>query len=162
MKKQTGKRGMTLVELIVSIAIAGIIMTGISSLIMTLFVSNNRNKQLEAIEQNKYRLQTQISESVKWAKTINISPGMLTLTSVDNHGVPVTTIYKLENKFIYKDGQPLTGSDVEITNFDITDNSANPAAGITGLTIDVKLRHKLLTSLTGRLKIVTSQRKMEI
>ncbi len=63
------RAGLTLIELLVSLTVAGMVILAISSLFVILFTSNVRNKQLEEIAQAEYDISTDLTNSVRWSLT---------------------------------------------------------------------------------------------
>ena len=77
-------QGFSLIELLAGISLTGMIFLGSTSLMFALFNSNSRVKQLDILEQTKNDLQVELSNQVRWAKTVNIlSPQQLDIEATN-------------------------------------------------------------------------------
>lgn len=147
------KNGFTLLELIVGMAIAALIFLAVSSLIVLLFSSNTRTKQLDQLAQTKNDLQIELSNTIKWGQDISFtnSPAQISVDSV---------VYRLDSEQIYKNDVPLTSFLVRVTNMEIHNYSVNPQ--YVSLDITVDLEHKNISVVHDQLHFVVSQRPTEI
>ncbi len=146
--------GVTMVELIIGMAVASMIFLAVSSLIVLLFSSNNRVKQLEVLAQAKNDLQFELSNAIKWGNTITFANTPYPQIVVDS------LTYRLENERIYKNDIPLTAEEVRITEMLINNYSVNPLYA--SLDINISLEHKNFAVIRDQLHLVVSQRPGEI
>lgn len=145
------KNGFTLIELIVAIAISGLILVAMSSLMFALFSSNKRVTQLDTLEQAKNDLQGELSNSVRWAKAITFTTDEL---NVDN-GI-TNNIFRFQGGKLYKNGISLVSNDVKVTSFDIKNLSTDLA--YKSLVISIDLEHAKFNAVKDSLRVVASQR----
>lgn len=150
-------QGFTLVELMVAISISGIIFLAVSALIGTLFSSSARVTQLDALSQIKDDIAKDMSNSVRWAPDVSVSPGNdeLTLTSAQGED----TLYHVVDSQLFKNDTPLSPIDYEVTDFSVHDYGAGRLAS---LDIELSLRSKKFTARTDTIKLVISQRQTDV
>jgi hypothetical protein len=145
------KKGITLIELLIGITLSAAIFVVATSLIASIFTTDTKGRNLQAIAQVKDNIQAELSESVRWGNVILVSPNELTVDS---------SIYNLRQGRIYKDNNPLTPESVEIKSFTINDLSAN--SQYKSLQINVELAYKATVDQTDSFAVVVSQRRTQI
>ncbi|MDH4358867.1 MAG: hypothetical protein OEV37_02945 [Candidatus Berkelbacteria bacterium] len=124
-------KSFTLIELILYLALAGAIVIGISSLLVTIIQVKEKNKVIYEVEYQGTRLMDEISQSVRNARSVNApDPGTSTSSlslATDNPATNPTIFSLLEDKANIKEGAAdpvdLTSSNVRITDLNF-ENSA--------------------------------------
>lgn len=126
MNKKHTARAFTLVEILVGLAVSAAIFVVATSLVVNIFSSSLKSRQSETLEQVKNDLSAELGNNVRWADTMTIG-STLQIES---------TVYELSDGRIYKDGQPLTPLEVEITKFEVSkhESRAQAAGSGSGLT----------------------------
>lgn len=157
-QKQSFRQGFTLIEILVGTVLTGVISLGVVSIMMLLFTSSTRVKQQDAIEQTKYNLQGELSNSIRWATSVTVLPSGSGFSAEQADGTTVT--YELQNNQLLKDSVVITPEDVEITTMSVTNKSLN--SNLVSLAIDLSVRQKSFTTVQDTARIVVSQRKTTI
>lgn len=150
MQKKHNQQGLTLIELLIGMTMSAMIFLVSSSLMASLFFSDTKSKHKEILEQAKNDIQSELSNQIRWGQTIAVTPNQLTIDGAT---------YQITNERLYKNGDPLTPSDVVIDNFKVEDYSTLPY--LASLRVEVELHHKTNTSAHDTLTLVASQRKLE-
>lgn len=151
--------GITLIELLVGIALSGMVFLGASSLVLVLFTSNARTGQLEELAQSRNDLDIEFSNSVKWATLIDISvPNQLYL-EFSGGPTAVTYVYDSSNRSLLKNAVPMLSENVAVTQFEFKNLSVAP--GLMSLKIDIGLEHTRFSSVKDLVSLVVSQRKTD-
>lgn len=149
------KRGFTLIELLIVIVLTGMIFTGVSALVATLFNTNTRSQQIDVMEQSLNDIQNELTNLVKWAKTVEIvSPQTIRVTMHDD---PTPVEIGLDGERIVKDGQSLHSENVRIVSFVVNDRTQSGSAE-KSLEFVIELQHMQLDTVQDRATIVASQR----
>lgn len=125
------KYGFTLIELLIGMVVTSMVLLIATSLVVNIFTSNTKSKQIETLAQVKNDLQVEFSNTIRWADTISYVGNKLEINSIG---------YELTEGVIYKEGIALTPKDVEVTRFDIKKNNSqgatntilNSGTGLTG------------------------------
>jgi hypothetical protein len=151
MKKQERMAGMTVVEILLGMMLSLMVLLVSSNLMAAIFYSDTRNKQAEILEQVKNDLLAEFSTQIKWAEEISYSEGRLTMDGVE---------YVLSEGRIKRNDDLITPQSVVIEDFRIKNYSADE--GLSSLEISVGMRHKVISSVHDTLKIVVSQRRMQL
>jgi len=144
-------RGFTLIEILLGVAISVLIFITAGSVMVTLYNSSTRTKQSQSLEQTKNDLQLEFLNNVRWGEEIESNLNSL---RVDE------TVYELVDGRINKNGEAITSSEVEVRDFSVVDYSTSD--GVASLEISIELVNKRLPSVSERLRVVVSQRQMEI
>ena len=111
------QKGVTLIELLIGIVIAAIVFVVASSFVASLFGVSTKQKQLEALEQVKNDIQSDITTNIKWATdSISFADGVL-----ETDGV----VYELADGVLLKDGVSLTSDDVIVNSFQVVKHSSS-------------------------------------
>lgn len=113
--------GFSLVELIIAIAIIGLIMGGISELLAVSLQLNDRTNKQTVMQMEARKVLSDITNDVKYSKTAVGSTDTLVLTTVDNQKIT----YRRQNKKITKEvvngsttsTKDITDGAVEVTEF---------------------------------------------
>lgn len=151
--------GFTLIELLIGIILTSMIFLASSAVIVALFNSNIRLKQLDTLEQAKNDLLNEFSNTLKWAKTITLSPTQDQISGEDAEGHAFTYRYDPTKKQLLRDNQALTGLEVAVTGFTVTDYSINKnGTAPVSLEINIELESAKFTPIKDRMRIVVSQR----
>ena len=152
------KKGLTLIELLLTIGLSAIIFTIASSVIMGLSRRDLTSRRQEIFEQVKNDVQSELVNSIKWAEEINLqdsnSDGTIDIIIVDAKTI------KLENYRITRDGTPITPDSVRITKFQI--NELGPGDDNVSLRITVEMQSVQNSSVKDSFIIVASKRSTEI
>ncbi|HBC72663.1 MAG: hypothetical protein UX91_C0005G0041 [Candidatus Amesbacteria bacterium GW2011_GWB1_47_19] len=106
------KKGISLIELLIAMALAVFVFLLVISMLMTILTANARSSRQETFEQTKNDLQSELTNAVKWGKDISWSSGQLIVDGV---------AYSRISNVIIKNGQLLTPPQVKITNWTITE-----------------------------------------
>lgn len=155
------RRGFTLVETIISIALSSLIFVSASGVMAIMFSSNNRTRQVQTIEQTKNDLHLDISNAIRWADKVEILGNQLLVTQVD--GAQNRYTYNSTDGNVMKDTQVLGQESVRVTSFEIFDRSYDvTAVKPKSLEIVIGLEHREFPVLKDSLRIIVSQRLAEI
>ncbi len=164
-------QGLTLVELLIGILLTSMIFLAASSLVVTLFTSNTRTKQLDEVQQVKNDIFNELSNAIKWSATVTVDSvnKLKVVTFADDSGVSHSYTYEYDSttQTLTKqvDTNPaasLHSNKVEVTDFEIMDRSVNPAAGAPrSLDIFIGLRDAQQPTIVEAFRIVASQRSVE-
>ncbi len=141
------ENGFTLLEVLIAIAIFGIAFAVVLMILTAVSTASLTSGRQEGFEQVKNNLAVEFSNSVRWAKDVQV--GGTTLT-VD--GLP----YTLNSGRITKDGQPITPANITVTDFSVGQYSTVP--GYSSVKIIIGLADTNLATITDSEKIVVSQR----
>ena len=123
----------------------------------SLFSSNTRVKQLDALAQAKDDIGKDISNRVRWSTNITVGPSNDRLDVTSTEGQEFH--YEIRNGILVKNDVPLHSDQYEVTRFVVHDYGAGNLAGIE---VEITLRRKSFTALVDTLKLVASQRQTEI
>lgn len=124
------KKGFTFIEILIGLSISAAIFIIATSLVVNIFSSTTKSKQMQVLEQAKNDLQAEFGNSVRWADSISYIGNTLQID---------TTTYTLQDGVVMRNGSPITPSEVEVTDFDVVrhetaaSGSSLPSSG-TGLT----------------------------
>lgn len=156
------KSGMTMMELLVGITLAASIFLGATTLIVSLFSSASRTKQLDELAQSRNDLQAELSNAVRWATSVTTTATTIEVT------IPATPVDKI---FLYEfdalgerilkseppgAGVSFTGDRVRITSMNVLDYSVSPT--LASLDVTIELEHATLATVKDAFHIVVSQR----
>ena len=149
---------MTLIELLIGITLTSFIFLSASSLMLTLFASNTRSKQIDILDEAKDDLQAELTGAVRWSAKVEVlNSNTLQVTSID--GTSHTYAFNTASKTILKDGESLAIKDVSFTQFAVTDYSdQSVAASPVSLEIIIDMEHTRFPILKDHFRIVVSQR----
>lgn len=142
------KKGLTLIELLVSMGLAAIVFAVVSSLLVTIFTSSSKNRRQEVFEQTKNDLARELSGAVKWADSVSYSGSRLNAGEIT---------YELRDGRIWKGVDAMTPTTMVVTDFAISDLSAT--AGYASLEMVIKMEMSENSLIKDGLRLVVSQRK---
>lgn len=121
------KRAFSLIELIIGMAIFGVVLTVVLSLLLSVSKSNLSDERRNTMEQAKNNIGVELTNAIRWSAAI-------TLTPIDAAGNNEITVdgkrYRLEAKRILKGEEPITPAEVEVTKFKIVDMGRKGTAPI--------------------------------
>ncbi|RJR14586.1 prepilin-type N-terminal cleavage/methylation domain-containing protein [Candidatus Microgenomates bacterium] len=146
------RNGFTLIELMIAVAISGLIFIAATAVMGSLFASNARNRQIDALEQVKNDLTQELTNNVRWAENVTFTSSTLTIEQID-HSI---LAYNLIDGRLLKNSEPITPQDVVIVDWQITNYSQT--ADYPSLIIEVDMEHKQFATVQDVFKIVVSQR----
>ena len=142
-------KGMTLIEVMIALTVSVIIFLISTNILVTLFYTDTKNKNVQSLEQVKNDLQSEFSNGIRWGKTIQIG---------GTSGVVIDgSVYILADSQIFKDGKSITSTEVKIKSFEVKNRSLN--SDEVSLEIVVEMEHATLTSVEDTMRLVVSQRK---
>lgn len=107
----SSNKGFTLIEILVGLSVSAAIFVVATTLVVNIFSSSVKGKQVEALAQVKNDLQAEFSNNVRWADNISYLGGQFQVDELK---------YNLRDGKIYRDDLPLTPAEVEITKFEIS------------------------------------------
>lgn len=142
------KKGLTLIEVLVSLGISSIVFLMVSSLLVTFYTTDTRSKQVELFERTKNDVVLLISNSVRWATEVGVDGGVL---RVDDD-----TFY-LDQGRLYKNDEPITSEGVRVVRFEIQDYSGFP--GFPSVEIKISVQDAENALRTDEVRLVVSMRK---
>lgn len=152
------KKGLTLIELIVALAISGIVMAMLSSIIVTCYRSYTKENTKAEIQNSAQMVMNKLGDAIMEAKIIEIDGATLKTSEEKDDAfedkVGKLISYDASAKKLYMTSKPSLGSDKEsyllcsyINNYTITiDDSCKDTADMTGLTLKNPI--KLNVSIT--------------
>lgn len=159
-----------MVELLIGILLTSMIFLAASSLVVTLFTSNTRTKQLDEVQQVKNDLMNELSNAIKWSGTVEVMGNdLMVITFTDDLGNQTTytyshdTINDILNKRVDSGpDEPIHSSGVKVSTFTIKDFSVTKTANSPkSLEIFIELEDAQLTQIKDAFRIVASQRAVE-
>lgn len=149
------KTGFTLVELLIALALSGLIFVMASSLMVTLLATQTKSRKLETFDQTKNDLYVDLYHTLKWSKSITFQDhGQIDELTAD------TTLYRLQDGRLLKNDVPLTSQNIIVSAFDIASYSTTP--DYSSLAITISLQDNNFNLSQDTLKVVVSQRQTEI
>ncbi len=155
--RKNNRSGFTLIELLVVIAISGMIFLSVSALLIALFASNTRITQLDLLQQAKNDLQAELSNAIRWSRSVTIS-GANDVLDVENADLS-HSVYQIDsNRRLAKNGVPLVGNDVAITSFSVRNLSVSPAYASLLLLVSLNLQSSSFVAVHDTMNLVVSQR----
>lgn len=152
------KKGLTLIELIVALAISGIVMAMLSSIIVTCYRSYTKENTKAEIQNSAQMVMNKLGDAIMEAKIIELDGATLKTSEEKDDAfedkVGKLISYDASAKKLYMTPKPSLGSDKEayllgsyIKNYTITiDDSCKDTADMTGLTLKNPI--KLNVSIT--------------
>lgn len=156
MKRTNKKSGMTMIELLVGLALSGIIFIASSSLMVSLFSSNVRLKQQETLEQSKSDLIIELSDSIRWARDIIIDETNNRVIITMRDGTNKTFV-KNGNQFL-KNGEPLTSTAITMTDFRIEEYSKSSNNQLKSVLVTLAFENEQFNAVKDRLSFIATQR----
>lgn len=147
------KKGMTLIELLIGITIASLIFIFSTNAMYSFFYNDTKSKGLEAIEQTKNDLYVELANKIRWGESISVDNpnGQITVDNIQ---------YRLEDRVIKRDGEPITPESVIIESFKIDNYSTD--AEYESLEIEFEFKNRSLGDTIDTFSFVVSRRKLEI
>lgn len=146
------KRAFTLIEIMVAMGLASFVFLITSSLMVTLVNSNNKSKSIEAMEQVKTNLFLELTNSIRWAKTVSLDANRITIDG------PV--VYSMQNGMIMRNTESITPSTVRVTGFEVTQYSSMPL--YPSYQVVITLEDARFGLVHERLELVVSNRKATV
>lgn len=145
------KTGFTLIELLVAMGLASIVFLLTSSLLMTVITANSKSQKTEIFEKVKNDLGMELSGVVRWGKDIKVLGNGIMVDGIKYHNV---------SGRIYKNGEPITPENIEVSEFEVKDFSTDK--NYASVVISAELANKTDSVSHDELRIVVSQRKQEV
>jgi len=65
------KKGLTLIELLVTLGVSGLVFVVVGSIIGILFTTSTRDKRLEVFEQVKNDVAAELSNTLRWGQVVD-------------------------------------------------------------------------------------------
>jgi len=143
--------GFTLIELLVAMGVASLVFLLTSSVLITVISANSKSQKVEAFEQVKNNLGRELSGAVRWGENVSITGNDIEADDVRYH---------FESGRVYKNGEPITPAEVEVVDFRVSNNSADPKYSSLVITAELVHRHDVLAH--DVIRVVVSQRKSEV
>lgn len=135
-------------EILLSLGLASVVFLIVSSLMVTFYTSDSRSKQLETFERTKNDITLLLSNSIRWAESVEINGGDLVIDE---------NVFSLHaDGRLYKNSDPITSEGIKVTKFEVQNYSGDIA--YPSLQIDVGLEDVNNALRTDVIKIVTSVR----
>jgi hypothetical protein len=144
-------QGLTLVEILIGLVMSTMIFLVATNLMVFLFFTDTKSKQIQMVEQAKDDLLSEFVVRVRWAEEIDFGSGYLDLDGVR---------YQLRDGRIYRGDDPLTPGYLVVDGFDVANYSADE--DYKSLEIKVSMSYKTRSSLRDFMRVVVSQRKLEV
>jgi prepilin-type N-terminal cleavage/methylation domain-containing protein len=145
------KKAFTLIEFLVAMGVASMVFLLTSSVLMTIISANAKSAKNEAFEQAKNDLGAELTGVIKWASEVNL---------VNDDILVDGNLYHYESGRIYKNDVAITPGNVLINDFEVENYSTDP--NLKSLAIFIQMTHKADILASDTLKIVVSQRKLEV
>lgn len=162
MNKQEGKKekrkifDFLSIEILVAIAVASFIFL-ISSLIFISLYFNQQNKQEAKFDLAKNDILNEVSNTVRWAKSITVLASHNSFISEMPNGDKFT--FSLISGRILKNDNPITPASITIKSFEVQNLSRNPKYA--SLVILTELASKDNETLADSMRLVVSQRYLK-
>lgn len=153
MKKilKINKQGLTLVELLISMALASVIFMIVGSMLAMFVTQNTKSQRQEIFEQTKNDLTQELSNNVRWGKEISLGSDYLIVDGNE---------YRVENGYFQKNGENFSSDKLEITHFEVFDRSTT--VELVGAEVMIEMRDRNYPLASDVVRIVVSQRVTEI
>ena len=142
--------GFTIIEILVGLSVTAAIFVITTTLVVNVFSSTTKGKRVEAIEQTKNDLWNEFANNGKWARNISFVNGVLTFDQAE---------YVSDQGKIYKNGQPITSGEVNVTRFEVIKHTPPAIAGSMEKGIGLEAKYYNNADLT---ELVTSQLDFEV
>lgn len=122
---QSRQAGFTLIETLILMAVASIPLLFVFGSITNIFKSQSVSSNVESLQQTMLTIMSDISQQMSWSSDAMIGNGgeELTLTS-SKPDQPAQVSYKLVDGVLLKNGERLTGDDVIVKKFLVSDHAA--------------------------------------
>lgn len=146
--------GINLIELLISLGVSSFLFLASSSIFFSFFSADLQVKQLDIIEQTKFDIQKDLSNSIRWAKHVTVANNHDAF-SVEMPDKKIYT-YNLKNGKLMKNNSPITQSEIIITSFQVNDYSR--IQKYASLVILVDMEHFKFNSVKDTMKLAVSQR----
>ncbi|KKU63211.1 MAG: hypothetical protein UX87_C0019G0002 [Candidatus Amesbacteria bacterium GW2011_GWA1_47_16] len=147
----TYRKAFTLVELLIGLALAGMVFVMISSFMVTLLNSTVKDKRRQAFEQTKNDLHREFSTKVLWAEAVTAETDRFSADGQE---------FKIIGERIYRDTTPITPENIRVTSFEVQNLSADPE--FVSLQINVQMISKTPDLSQDALTSIISQRRLKI
>jgi prepilin-type N-terminal cleavage/methylation domain-containing protein len=144
--------GFSLVELLVAVALSGVLFLGVSMLMISLFSSNTRVRQIDRIEQTKNDLAIELTNAIRWAKIVTFETNAIILQPDST----TTNTYSFSDNRLYKNNSPITPPDVIVDNFMAQNFGASPNLPLVEISMDIA--DKQFSTVNSHVRFVVSQR----
>lgn len=146
--------GFTLVELLIAVTITGTLVITSTLIIIMLFSTNTRIRQIDALASIKSDIVRDLTEQIRWAKKVVLSPtnDEITITTYEGNNF----VYKTNAGNFTKNDKPLHSAEYEISSF--TANDYNPGY-LPSIQIVMAIRKKNFTAITETYRFVVSNRQ---
>lgn len=113
------KRGQTLIVILIALAVGGMLMVGVLSILTSFYRTRHRFNKLNQLVTTGNHIFTDINQEVHWSLNAAVTGNELTLEQEKN-GVPVTVTYSLDGPTLKKNStDPLSPEDIIITDFEV-------------------------------------------
>lgn len=155
MKMLENKKGFTLVELLITLVIAGLILTIVSGLFFNIFRSKTTIEEQQALPSTALTFYNQIEKKVKWADAVTGTGSSLVFE--DEEGVHTIGI---SNGQLVMDGVALTPEGIRVTDFGVSNYSSDPDLPSLKFTLD--LQSEEITTHHYETSFVLSLRKKDV
>lgn len=143
------RRGFTLVELVLGIAVTAIIFIAASSAYVFLIKTGSRFSQTQVLDNAKVDLSQELLSAIRWAGSVTCSSSLV---------IDGTTYAIGPTGLLSKNGQPLTARSVQATSFSCANYSSFP--GYASLQLTINLQDVSVTpARSAVLNLVASQRR---
>ncbi|MCL5411285.1 MAG: prepilin-type N-terminal cleavage/methylation domain-containing protein [Patescibacteria group bacterium] len=121
-------KGFTLIELLVVIALIGTLSVFTTSILISIYQSNQTVTAVNNVKQNSDYILSQLEYAIRNAKSAEIDPnGSLKLTNRDN----ILTTFSPNGFRLLKDGTAINSNSVEISNIYFELNNLKTAVKVT-------------------------------
>ena len=145
------KKGLTLIELLVTLGVSGLVFVVVGSIIGILFTTSTRDKRLEVFEQVKNDVAAELSNTLRWGQVVDCS--QMGRMSIDGG------VYEVRDGRLVKGDEVLTPESVRVTNFSVVNRSRTATLASCEVVVELVLVNYDLAQDT--VKIVVSQRRTE-
>lgn len=145
------KKGISLIELLLAIALSAIIFVIASSIMMGVARSNLNSRRQENFEQVKNDVQNELVNSIKWAKEVTWTTNQITIDG---------KIIKLEGMKIFRDSDAITPDSVRITKMEIAE--LGPGDENVSLKVTIEMQNAQIATVKDSFVVVATKRSTEI
>jgi len=147
------RKGISLIEILLSMALFAIIFLVASSIMLGIVRSDAKSRRQEIFEQVKNDVQSELVNSIKWAKEINLDqPNEINIDGI---------VIKLEgSQRITRQGSPITSDSVRITKFQVKE--LGPGVDNISLKIDIDMENADNPTIKDTFVIVATKRSTKI
>lgn len=151
------KKGITLIEILISLGLSSVVFLIVSTLIVTILNSNLKSQRQELFEQTKNDILIEMSNKVRWAENVEIIPGDLGELII-NDGESTYSVSP--GGVLLKNGVPMVTDEIVVTRFTV-ENFSN-SMDMASVQVSLEMENAAFPAAKDSMRFVVSQRKTDL